>query len=207
VLWRWGPWTWAYLAVQHHLPVERACEVLAHALGACVSAGTLGGLLAEAAQGLGGFAERVRERLAGAEVAHFDETGARVAGRLHWVHSASTALLSWFVVHPKRGLRRWMPPGPAGVWWGAVHDGWSPYWRYEQATHALCAAHLLRELEAAAELPEQGWAAELAEWFTIACGQAALARAAGADRLAPALLAGLTDRYDRILATGRAANP
>ena len=111
------------------------------------------------------------------------------------------------MVHPKRGLRRWMPPGPAGVWWGAVHDCWSPYWRYEQATHALCAAHLLRELEAAAELPGQGWAAELAEWFTIACGQATGARDAGAERLAPGVLAGLRDRYDHILATGRAANP
>jgi transposase len=87
----------------------------------------LGGLLPQAAQGLGGFVERVCDLLRRAEVAHFDETGARVAGRLHWVHSASTALLSWFVVHPKRGLRRWMPPGPAGVWWGAVHDCWSPY--------------------------------------------------------------------------------
>jgi transposase len=89
----------------------------------------------------------------------------------------------------------------------AVHDCWSPYWRYEQATHALCAAHLLRELEAAAELPGQGWAAELAEWFTIACAQAASARNAGADRLTATILAGLQDRYDHILATGRAANP
>ena len=31
-----------------------------------------------------------------------------------------------------------MLPGFAGV---AVHDGWSPYWRYEQVTHALCGAH------------------------------------------------------------------
>jgi len=35
-------------------------------------------------------------------------------------------------------------PGFGGV---AVHDCWSPYWRYQGATHALCAAHLLRELE------------------------------------------------------------
>jgi transposase len=198
----------SYLLAGQHLPVERAAEVLAHALGACVSAGTLGGLLAEAAGGLGGFVERVRERLAGAEVAHFDETGARVAGRLHWVHSASTALLSWFVVHPKRGVAAMdaagVLPGFRGV---AVHDCWSPYWRYEQATHALCAAHLLRELEAAAELPGQGWAAELAEWFAIACGQAVGARDAGADRLQATILAGLHDRYDRILAKGRAANP
>jgi transposase len=95
-------------------------------------------------------------------------------------------------------------PGFHGV---AVHDGWSPYWRYPKATHALCAAHLLRELEGICDEPGQGWATELAEWFTIACGQAALARDAGADRLEPAVLAGLTDCYDRILATGRAANP
>jgi transposase len=198
----------AYLAVGHHLPVERAAQVLGDALGASVSAGTLAGLPAEAAAGLGGFVDRVREQLAGAEVAHFDETGARVAGRLHWVHSASTPLLSLFTVHPKRGVvamdAAGVLPGFHGV---AVHDGWSPYWRYPKATHALCAAHLLRELEAAAELPGQGWAAELAEWFTIACAQAASARNAGADRLTATILAGLQDRYDHILATGRAANP
>ncbi len=95
-------------------------------------------------------------------------------------------------------------PGFRGV---AVHDGWSPYWRYPKASHALCAAHLLRELEAAAELEGQGWAAELAEWFAIACAQAAGARDAGADRLEATIVAGLRDRYDRILAKGRAANP
>jgi transposase len=198
----------SYLMVGHHLPVERATQVLDDGLGAGCSAGTLGGLAAEAARGLGGFVERVREQLARSQVAHFDETGARVAGRLHWVHSASTPLLSLFVVHPKRGVAAMdaagVLPGFGGV---AVHDGWSPYWRYPKATHALCAAHLGRELEAVAELPGQGWAAELAEWFAIACGQAAAAREAGADRLAATILAGLQDRYDRILATGRAANP
>jgi transposase len=198
----------SYLMVQHHLPVERAAQVLDDALGAGVSAGTLGGLAAEAAAGLGGFVERVRERLTRSQVAHFDETGARVAGRLHWVHSASTELLSLFVVHPKRGVAAMdaagVLPGFQGV---AVHDGWSPYWRYQGATHALCAAHLLRELEAAAELPGQGWAAELGEWFTIACAKTTDARDAGADRLEPAVMAGLCDRYDRILAKGRAANP
>jgi transposase len=198
----------AYLGVGEHLPVERAAALLDDALGAGCSVGWLGGLLAEAAGGLGGFVERVRARLAGAEVAHFDETGARVAGRLHWVHSASTPLLSLFVVHAKRGVAAMdaagVLPGFQGV---AVHDGWSPYWRYQQATHALCAAHLLRELEAITDEPGQGWAAELAEWFAMACAQAASARDSAADRLAPAVLAGLRDRYDRILATGRAANP
>jgi transposase len=52
-----------------------------------------------------------------------------------------------------------MLPEFAGV---AVHDGWAPYWRYE-TTHALCGAHLLRELEATTDEPGQGWAAGLAE--------------------------------------------
>lgn len=197
-----------YLGVGQHLPVERAAELLAHALGASVSAGTLAGLLGEAALGLGGFAERVREQLRAAPVAHFDETGARVAGRLRWVHSASTALLSWFAVHPRRGVVAMdavgVLPGFAGV---AVHDCWSPYWRYGKATHALCAAHLLRELDAIVDEPGQGWAGELAEWFSMACVAAARARDTGAGRLDPAALAGLLGRYEAILATGRAANP
>jgi transposase len=197
-----------YLVVQQHLPVERAAQVLGDGLGAGVSAGTLAGLVAEGAAGLAGFVQVVAAQLAAAPVAHFDETGARVAGRLHWVHSASTALLSWFAVHPKRGVAAMDAAGVlprfAGV---AVHDCWSPYWRYDKAAHALCGAHLLRELEGITDQPGQGWAAELAEWFAIACARAAHARASGADRLEASILAGLQDRYDRILAKGRGANP
>ena len=131
-----------YLTVGQYLPVERAAELLGEVLGASVATGTLAAITPEGAAGLGGFAEQVRTQLAGAEVAHFDESGARVAGRLHWVHSASDTRLSWFSVHPKRGAAAMddagVLPGFRGV---AVHDGWAPYWRYDQATHALCNAH------------------------------------------------------------------
>ncbi len=117
-----------YLLVHQHLPVDRAAQLLADLLGAPVATGTLAAVLAEGAAGLEGFCEVVRERLATASVAHFDETGARVAGRLHWVHSASTASFSLFTAHPKRGTvamdAAGVLPGFHGV---AVHDGWSPY--------------------------------------------------------------------------------
>jgi transposase len=79
-----------YLCVYQHLPVEWAARLLGDVLGASVAAGTRQGVVAQGAAGLGEFAAVVRDQVAAAAVAHFDETGARVAGRLHWVHSAST---------------------------------------------------------------------------------------------------------------------
>jgi hypothetical protein len=132
-------------------------------LGAPVATGTLAAVMAEGARGLDGFVEVVRAGLATAPVAHFDETGVRVAGRLHWVHSTSTSLLSLFTVHAKRGKVAMDQAGVLPVFGGvAVHDGWAPYWRYQDATHALCGAHLLRELEAISDEPGQGWAAGMA---------------------------------------------
>jgi transposase/uncharacterized coiled-coil protein SlyX len=197
-----------YLCVHQHLPVDRAAQLLADVLGASVATGTLAAVVAEGAAGLDGFAQVVRDRLAAAPVAHFDETGARVAGRLGWVHSASTSSLSLFTMHAKRGKvamdAAGVLPRFAGV---AVHDGWAPYWRYEDVSHALCGAHLLRELDAVAEEPGQGWAAGMAELLVDAKLVADRARAAGAGRVEGAARARLHARYEWLLADGQAANP
>jgi transposase len=194
------------LCVRQHLPIDRAAQLLGDVLGAPLATGTLAAVLAEGAAGLEG-SSRSCAGLAAARVAHFDKTGARVAGRLHWVHSASTAGLSLFTVHAKRGKvamdAAGVLPDFAGV---AVHDGWSPYWRY-QVTHALCGAHLLRELEGIAEGSRQGWAAGMGE---LLCGVklvADRARAAGLQRVDDQARARLQGRYQRLLADGQAANP
>jgi transposase len=197
-----------YLCVHQHLPVDRAAQLLADVLGAPLATGTLAAVLAEGAAGLDGFLATVRDQLAAAPVAHFDETGARVAGRLHWVHSASTSLLTLLSVHAKRGKvamdQAGVLPRFAGV---AVHDGWAPYWRYEDVRHALCGAHLLRELELITEEPGQGWAAGMAELLVdvkLACDRA---RAADFQRVDDDARARLHTRYERLLADGQAANP
>ena len=87
-----------------------------------------------------------------------------------------------------------------------MHDGWSPYWRYPVA-HALCGAHLLRELEAITEEPGQGWAAGMAELLADAKTQADRAREAGAERVDDVRRGRLWARYQRLLADGHAANP
>jgi transposase len=197
-----------YLCVHQHLPVDRAAQLLADVLGASAATGTLAAVVADGAGGLEGFAQVVREGLAAAPVAHFDETGARVAGRLHWVHSASTRLLSLFSVHAKRGKvamdAAWVLPWFGGV---AVHDGWAPYRRYQHVTHALCGAHLLRELEAISEEPGQGWAAGMAELLVDAKLAGDRARAAGVQRVDDQGRARLHARYARLLADGQVANP
>jgi transposase len=88
----------------------------------------------------------------------------------------------------------------------AVHDGWSPYWRYP-VTHALCGAHQLRELDAVTDEPGQGWAAGVAELLADAKTQADRARNAGAERVDDGLLERLWARYQRLLTSGHAANP
>ena len=94
-----------------------------------------------------------------APVAHFDETGLRVATSLHWVHSASTDRFSLLTVHPRRGVPGMEHAGVLPAFTGiAVHDAWSPYDTYTAATHALCNAHVQRELVAVFEgVPESQW--------------------------------------------------
>lgn len=90
-----------------------------------------------------------------------DETGLRVAGKPHWVHSASTDKYSLVYVHPKRGKLGIDAGGVLDRFTGiAVHDAWTPYDYYTDATHSLYCAHLLREPVAATELDQQAaiWA-------------------------------------------------
>jgi transposase len=89
----------------------------------------------------------IRDRIAVAPVAHFDETGLRTDGRLAWLHSASTGTDVLLTVHPKRGVAAMDAAGVLPRFGGvAMHDAWAPYDTYTSATHALCNAHVLREL-------------------------------------------------------------
>ncbi len=141
-----------YLIVFEHIPYDRTRQLIFDLAGADLSTGTLKAWVDQAAVGLTEFDEALRRLLAGAAVCHFDETGARIAGRLGWIHSGSTDTLTRYTAHAKRGVLAMdaagVLPGFRGV---AVHDGWKPYRAYSDATDALCCAHHFRELQAAQE--------------------------------------------------------
>jgi hypothetical protein len=159
-----------YLYLGQFLSKQRTAQALAELFGTPLSSGTVAALTARAAGRLGGFLERAREEIAASPVAGFDETGFRVAGRLHRVHCARTGKYTLLMVHPRRGKEAieamGVLPAFAGI---AVHDAWAPYDSYTAPDHQLCCAHVLRELQAVADAAPGGqwcWATQAAEALT-----------------------------------------
>lgn len=104
-------------------------------------------------------AKAIKQRVIDSPVSHYDETGLRTAGKLYWLHVACTNLFTFLQIHPKRGKEAMdeMDVLTQTKGW-IVHDCWTSYFDYTAGKHAICAAHLIRELTA---LQERGspWAA------------------------------------------------
>ena len=196
-----------YLVSYEHLPYERAAELLCDWLGADVSVGSLQAFVAEGAEGLGEFLAEIRGQLVIAEVAHFDETGGRIEGRLGWIHAASTSTLTLLSAHRKRGIDAMNDAGVLPDFRGvAVHDGWAPYRNYAEAVHALCGAHHLRELVGAEE-QGQAWALGMSCLLLDAKDAVEAARTARLERLTRQALDGLHASYREVIKLGYEQNP
>jgi transposase len=208
----WGPRVRAYalyLMNRQLIPVERTAEIMSDLLGAPVSTGFLAGLSRLAAEGLEDFSTALADALADSEVVNVDETGARVAGTKWWFHVASTSLLTFLGIHPHRGNKATDHFGIlARVTGVLVHDRWAPYWCYDEAGHAVCNAHILRDLEDVAAYPDQTeWAEAMADLLREAKRRAESAAADGSDEVPIGVRRWLRGRYNAIVENGFAANP
>src|SRR6185312_15015591 len=83
-----------YLQAYQLLPYARIQELLADLFGGVCSVGTVVRAVAECDAALATTETTIQRALQQAEVAHFDETGLRVAGQQQWVHVASTDQLT-----------------------------------------------------------------------------------------------------------------
>lgn len=137
-----------YLLHGQFLSQSRTVQSLGDLFGARIAGNTLVSWTKRiAGQVVAKVVPVIGDRIAGSTVAHFDETGLRAAGKLHWMHSASTSTDVLLTVHAKRGVKGMDAAGVLPRFTGvAVHDAWAPYDTYTKARHALCNAHALREL-------------------------------------------------------------
>ena len=195
-----------YLNQQQLLPLARTAQAIKDLYGVKLSPGTVHACITQAAEHLIPSHERIAQAIREQPVAHFDETGQRVAVQLRWLHVAGTAQLTWYFTHDKRGQQAMDEAGILRGFKGvAVHDGLASYRDYD-CTHALCNAHHLRELIYLEETTQQPWTRAMIDFLCAAKQEADEARSRqmpmGRRRLIE-----LRRAYEAILEQGEKANP
>jgi transposase len=203
--------TGLYLWHGQFLSRDRACQALSELFGCAPAPGALASAARRTAGLLAPALTAITARVQGAEVAHFDETGFRVAGRLAWVHSASAGDFALFTVHAKRGKEGMDAAGVLPAFAGiAVHDAWAPYDCYDAvAGHALCGAHVLRELVAVTETAagqDVTWARQAIDALNALNDAAEAARQAGQKAIDEDFRNRHEDWYRKAAASGTALN-
>jgi len=143
------------------IPYERTCDLVEDVYGIRISSATIKRAEMECFKKLEPFEETAMKHLLASHSAHCDETGMRVLGTKWWLHVVSNNLWTYYFPHPKRGTEAMNALGFLPKYNGvAIHDGYSSYNKY-RCQHALCNAHLKRELTGIEENFEQQWAKKI----------------------------------------------
>ena len=201
------PWV-TYFQTQHFVPVERTAQIIEDLTGQRVAEATLMKAQRECAAAIAPATAAIKAQLRDAPVAHFDESGLRVAGKLPWLPVASTERLTDHTVHPQRGQAAMATAGILpGVAGRAVHDHWKAYFTYAAGPHALRHAHHLRELKLIHEPYGQGWAETLAKRLVAMKTAVDTARDDGQRALPAAAVVAFEQRDEEALKTGYSVNP
>jgi len=150
------------LSNQSHLSYAQISSIFKELFGYTINGSTLLKINRDYYKQLNSSIEIIQSKLEKSSVNHFDETGLRVKGQNYWLHTASNEFYTHLFVHSKRGKvalesEESLLPHYSGR---AIHDSWSSYFSYNNCTHGLCGAHIVRELES---LIEQGskWAKKM----------------------------------------------
>ena len=144
-----------YLSSFQFIPAFRTKQLM-QVFGVKLSTGTLDNFRKSAARQLPDFLETLRFSIITSLAGFFDETGMKIKGTGHWVHVAATKLFSLFMIHPKRGREAHKEMNVLSWFKGILHrDDYHSYHTYPEAIHALCVAHLLRDLIYAIDRDDQ----------------------------------------------------
>ena len=170
---QYGPGIKAYavhLLVAQMLSLKRVAQSMHALIGQLLSEATLLGYIAQLHHALAEWECHAIERLLAQPAMHVDETSLRVDRKNHWIHVYSAGALTVKRLHPKRGCEAIEAIGILPRYTGvAVHDCWASYLSYTHCDHALCGAHLLRELTFIVDAHDYAWAKRMKRLLVHTC--------------------------------------
>jgi transposase len=175
-----------FLMVMHHVPVERCADILESMSGTRPSDGWVHTLLERAARAVAAANTAIRALIILARVVCGDETPLRSGpgpkAKKKYLHVACTSLLTYYFLGDRD-----LPSFKAFIYSDlhgtvVVHDRYQNYDKFDGVAHQLCTAHLLRDLEDAAQAyPDAIWPGQAAGALRALIHQANLARGQGLD--------------------------
>ena len=157
------------LAVQM-VPLKRTAQSLKELTGRAVAEATLLAWLTRLYAALADWEAAAVERLLAMPVLHADVTGLRIAGENHLLHSVGAGSLTLKFVHRRRG-RAAIDDLNVILRYGGVlvHDRWASCFAYKNCRHALCGAHLLRDLRFVEDAHGHAWAGRMGGLLLETC--------------------------------------
>ena len=190
--------------------IARTHEILANVFDVPLSKATIKLMISRCAGNLSEVIPEIGRRLVDSDVDNADETGIRVDKKLHWAHVLCNGQYTLIRVHPKRGWEAMEDIGYLLQFHGIlIHDCWAPYWKHPgEITHAICCAHLLRELTGVEENhPEYTWPTKFKELLLEMKNARDRREKAGDMELSYYYQRKFSRLYDEILVTAYAETP
>jgi transposase/uncharacterized coiled-coil protein SlyX len=197
-----------YMNQYQLIPYDRVEEFFKDLFGQPFSEGSLFTANQVLYESLEGFEQETKRRILSEPVINCDETGARVEGKNHWLHVASTPELTFYGIHQKRGSDAMDEMGILPFYTGiAKHDCLYAYFKYKGCNHSLCNAHYLRELTWVIENLNQVWAQQMYDLLLDAKTAVDEAKDNAKTHLELEQLTGFLSRYNSIITLGYKENP
>lgn len=197
----------SYLQNYQLLPYQRSAELLRDVFEVSISEGTLYNISQQGYHNLEDFESELKQYLIGQDLLHSDETGLNVEGKTSWLHTTTTSEYTHYQLHDKRGKEAMDEIGILPQFTGTlVHDCWGSYFKYKQAQHSICLAHILRELQALVE-QKQDWAQQMSKLLLAMKKSKDRAIDQGKQKVSKATISDYRKQYRQIIKWGQKANP
>jgi transposase len=134
------------------LPHADAAAILQQGFGLTMSRGGICRAIQRVARKAEATWHALRDAARRSTLAHIDETGWKVEAQLRWLWAVVTDQVTFCEILPGRGFAQAAAILGAEYAGWLIHDGWRVYYKFLQAAHQSCVAHLIRRCRDLAEV-------------------------------------------------------